>query len=108
MCVAGVAYPRGRRTAPGTGTTRSPPGSTDRIASGARPAGRSPDLAYHDTALSMPDEPMKVECTACSFTKIVRPDDDQQPSEVVIAHGRNTGHGLEVAPYDGEPDRTRR
>lgn len=41
---------------------------------------------------------MKVTCRECAFKQVVHPDDEELPSEVVIEHGKQTGHKLEVAP----------
>lgn len=38
----------------------------------------------------------RVECRECCFSADVEPDDDRIPAEVVIAHGRESGHKLSV------------
>lgn len=37
-----------------------------------------------------------VDCTECPFSRTVSPDDDRVPAEVVIEHGKQTGHLLRV------------
>lgn len=37
-----------------------------------------------------------VDCTECPFSRTVSPDDDLVPAEVVIEHGKQTGHLLRV------------
>lgn len=47
---------------------------------------------------------MRVECDECNFSRSVRPEDEQLPGEVVVEHGRNTGHRLSVSEADGDLD----
>ena len=37
-----------------------------------------------------------VDCTECPFSLTVAPEDDRVPAEVVIEHGKQTGHLLRV------------
>ena len=46
------------------------------------------------------DVRMKVECKECRFSRVVGPDDDRLPGEVVIEHGDETGHRLDVEPLE--------
>lgn len=53
----------------------------------------------------MADQPtMRVECTECNFSRFVRPEDEQLPGEVVVEHGRKTGHRLSVTKADEDLD----
>ncbi|SEP27084.1 hypothetical protein SAMN04487948_1309 [Halogranum amylolyticum] len=40
---------------------------------------------------------MEVTCNKCAFTQVVNPGDEVLPSEVVVEHGKQTGHKLTVA-----------
>lgn len=42
------------------------------------------------------DHRIQVECQECSFAEVVGEDDERLPGEVVIQHGRSTGHKLRV------------
>lgn len=37
-----------------------------------------------------------VDCTECPFSRTVAADDERDPAEVVIEHGKRTGHLLSV------------
>lgn len=37
-----------------------------------------------------------IECQDCAFSKTVHPDDGTLPADVVVEHGRETGHKLSV------------
>lgn len=43
---------------------------------------------------------MRVECTDCSFARVVAPDEDVLPADVLIEHGRETGHTLNAVPVE--------
>lgn len=40
---------------------------------------------------------MRVECTECEFSKVVRPASDENPYETVELHGTESGHTLKVS-----------
>lgn len=42
----------------------------------------------------------RVECQECDFTTIVSDDDDRIPADVVIAHGKESGHKLSVTTIE--------
>lgn len=42
----------------------------------------------------------RVECRECWFATDVGPEDDRSPAEVVIAHGRESGHKLSVTSLE--------
>jgi len=48
----------------------------------------------------MSGDEMKVECTECTFSEIVCEDDDVLPADVIIEHGRDTGHKLSISDLD--------
>ena len=37
-----------------------------------------------------------MECQDCNFTAVVTPNDDRLPADVVVEHGRESGHKLSV------------
>ena len=37
-----------------------------------------------------------VDCQECAFSRTVHPDDGTLPADVVVEHGRETGHKLAV------------
>lgn len=41
-----------------------------------------------------------VDCRECTFSKTVPPEDGTLPSDVVVEHGRETGHKLAVGPIE--------
>ena len=45
-------------------------------------------------------EAARVECRECWFSADVAPGDDRSPAEVVIAHGRESGHKLSVTSLE--------
>lgn len=47
-----------------------------------------------------PRQRMRVECTDCSFVRVVAPEDDVLPADVLIEHGRETGHTLNAEPVE--------
>ena len=42
----------------------------------------------------------RIECSECRFSTDVGPDDDRIPAEVVISHGRESGHKLSVTTLE--------
>ena len=44
--------------------------------------------------------PARIECRECWFSAAVGPDDDRSPAEVVISHGRESGHKLSVTSLE--------
>lgn len=52
----------------------------------------------------MSDIPLRVECTDCHFTTVVDPDDEELPSDVIVEHGRETGHKLTLSDQDPKRD----
>lgn len=44
--------------------------------------------------------PMLVECTECSFSRVVSPEDDELPVDVIIEHGSEHGHTLNTEPVN--------
>ena len=49
------------------------------------------DTVEHDT---------RVECRDCLFSTIVQSGADERPADVVIEHGRETGHKLQSEPLE--------
>ena len=45
---------------------------------------------------------MRLDCTECHFSRVVRFDDDVLPAEVVVEHGRETGHRVAISRTDSE------
>lgn len=45
-------------------------------------------------------ETMVVECTECLFREVVPTDGAELPADIMRAHGRETGHQLEVSRID--------
>lgn len=37
-----------------------------------------------------------IDCQECGFSKTVRPEDGTLPADVVVEHGKETGHKLSV------------
>lgn len=46
------------------------------------------------------EESVRVECRECTFTAVVTESDDRVPAEVVIAHGKESGHKLSVTTIE--------
>lgn len=44
---------------------------------------------------------MEVRCTDCGFTRVVAPDDDRVPPDVLVEHGEETGHSLTLTQLRG-------
>ena len=44
-----------------------------------------------------PQRTMEVTCRECAFKQVVNPGDEVLPSEVVVEHGKRTGHKPTVA-----------
>ena len=42
----------------------------------------------------------RVECQDCGFSTIVKPGEDRIPADVVVEHGRESGHKLSVGPVE--------
>lgn len=42
------------------------------------------------------DERMQIVCTDCSFSWTMETDDERLPADVIIEHGRENGHTLQV------------
>lgn len=40
---------------------------------------------------------IRIECTECYFAQTVDPEDGEAPAELVIEHGQETGHKLDVS-----------
>ena len=40
---------------------------------------------------------MRVECTECDFSRVIRQADGENPYETVEMHGTESGHTLEVS-----------
>lgn len=38
--------------------------------------------------------PVRLECTRCGFARTVQPADDVRAADLIIEHGRETGHTL--------------
>lgn len=59
----------------------------------------------HQRPTTMPQESlMRVECKECRFGRIIRPEDEELPGAVVIRHGEETGHKLDVAKLEEQGD----
>lgn len=41
-----------------------------------------------------------VSCTECPFSRVVAPDDEVLPADVVVEHGREFGHVVSVERLD--------
>lgn len=39
-------------------------------------------------------QPIQVECRDCGYTRTVLPTDDELPADIIVDHGRKTGHKL--------------
>ena len=51
------------------------------------------------------DDPrVRLSCRDCSFEKVVGPDEDVRPADVLIDHGRRTGHTLTVSRIESDED----
>lgn len=46
------------------------------------------------------ETPVRVDCTDCPFSRVVDPDDDVEPADVIVEHGRETGHTVVPSPLD--------
>lgn len=42
------------------------------------------------------EQTARIECQECDFTTLVPADDEEIPADVVIAHGKESGHKLSV------------
>lgn len=42
------------------------------------------------------DTPTLIDCQDCTFREVVAPDDDMLPAEVLIEHGEETDHKLDI------------
>ena len=51
-------------------------------------------MPTHDT------RPIRVDCTECHFTVLVEPVDEKRPAEIILEHGRETGHTLNTTPRE--------
>jgi hypothetical protein len=40
---------------------------------------------------------VRLSCRDCSFEKVVGPEEDVKPADVLIEHGQRTGHELNVS-----------
>lgn len=41
-----------------------------------------------------------IECQECAFLKTIHPDDGTLPADVVVEHGKETGHKLSVGAIE--------
>lgn len=41
-----------------------------------------------------------IECQECGFSETVHPEDGRLPADVVVEHGRDTGHKLSVGTLE--------
>lgn len=46
------------------------------------------------------EQSARVECQECHFSAVVTEADDRIPADVVIAHGKESGHKLSVTPIE--------
>lgn len=44
--------------------------------------------------------PMEVDCQECAFSRVVEPTTEELPADVVIEHGRSSGHKLRVGEIE--------
>lgn len=44
--------------------------------------------------------PVRVECLTCGYTRVVEPADDLLAADIIIEHGRKTGHRLTATGLD--------
>lgn len=67
--------------------------------------GRGTTRSALQEVFTMPDAPpMKVDCKDCHFSRVVDADDDELPGEVLVRHGRETGHTLRTSRLDRQQD----
>lgn len=45
---------------------------------------------------------IEVICTICRFSQVIHRGDDKLPSDIVVQHGRETGHKLRVIRKDDD------
>lgn len=45
---------------------------------------------------------MEVVCLDCGFRETIRVDADRKPADIVVNHGKETGHTLSISRDDGE------
>lgn len=50
--------------------------------------------------MSFDEVQVRVTCTACSFEEVLRRGGDRSPTDVIIDHGRDTGHTLSVTTLE--------
>ena len=50
--------------------------------------------------MNLDEVQVRVTCTTCAFEEILRRGTDRSPTDVIIAHGRDTGHALSVTSID--------
>jgi hypothetical protein len=43
---------------------------------------------------------VRLDCTTCHFDRVVDPDTDGPPYELVVEHGRETGHTVAITRLD--------
>jgi hypothetical protein len=53
-----------------------------------------------DEASGEPGQTVRIECTDCHFSAVVSDDDEEAPADVLVDHGREHGHTLDVSPVE--------
>jgi hypothetical protein len=46
------------------------------------------------------DRKIRIVCEDCGYAEVVDPEGEQLPADVVIKHGRETGHTLSSSPTE--------
>jgi hypothetical protein len=50
---------------------------------------------------------VRVSCRDCSFEKVVDPEDDEKPADVLIEHGQRKNHRLTISRIEEEESGSR-
>lgn len=45
-------------------------------------------------------EKLVVDCSECQFWRVILEDEETAPAEIVVEHGRETGHTLAISQID--------
>ena len=47
---------------------------------------------------------VRLSCRDCTFEKVIDPDEDVKPADVLIEHGQRTGHTLTVSRIENDDE----